>query len=215
MAPRISHIQPGFDNFPLCTDIYDYVPLLIVTYVDPPIGAETNAKHCRLVRDVTKHPPTFPTNPVCFTLPDQAESPEIFIAAMRATVAWNRLSVIKSNTTTSTDQSPKPGRISHHSKIWRYQCPCASSPRKESITNIGHKNVTKRIVNTTVNKDRTIEIRSKNVVAKHTVTTTTNGLTKKTVVATEVTGDPLTQSPVKSRKREPSVECQCPAKFFI
>lgn len=90
MAPRISYIQPGIQNFPLIQDIYDYVALPIVTYTNPPIGAETNSKNCQLVCDVTQQPPTFPENPLWFTLPDQAETVEVLIAAMRGTVACNR-----------------------------------------------------------------------------------------------------------------------------
>lgn len=215
MAPRISYIQPGLDNFPLCKDIYEYVPLPIVTYADPPIGAETNPKNCRLVRDVTKQPPSFATNPICFTLPDQAEIVDIFIAAMRGTVAWNKVSVNETSTTPSFEEIPKPGRPSHHSKIWRYLCPCAGSPRKSNHTPLVQQPGVQRSVNTTVTKDGTIEIRSKNIKAKQTVTTTVNGQTKKTVVATEVTGDPLTQTPIKTRKRDPSTKCQCPAKISI
>lgn len=217
MAPRSSFIQPGPDNFPLCHDIFDYVPLPIVTYTDPPIGAETNAKSCRLVRDVTKQPPTFPQHPVCFTLPDQPETVNTFVAAMRGTISWNRISVITSNNPV-TEQSPnntpnKPGRISYHSKIWRYHCPCAGAPRKETQAVV--KPGVHRSVSTTVNKDGSIQIHSKNVKAQQTVTTTTNGQTKKVVVATEVTGEPFTQPTVKTRQREPSTKCLCPAKFFI
>lgn len=215
MAPCISYIQPGLKNFPLCTDIYKYVPLPIVTYTDPPVGAETDAKNLRLVRDVTKQPPQFANNPVCFTLPKHGEAVDIFVAAMRGTIAWNRVSVIETNTTTPSPDSPKPGRISHHSKIWRYLCPCAGSPRPQIKTNVVHKPGIQRSVNTTVTKDGTIEIRSKNVTAKQTVTTTINGAVKKTTVATEVTGDSLTQTPPKTFQREPSTKCQCPAKFFI
>lgn len=215
MAPRISYIQPGLDNFPLCHDIYDYVPLPIVTYVEPPIGAETTTQSCRLVRDVTQQPPTFAENLVRFTLPDHAETVDIFIAAMQGTIAWNRISVTQSKPTTPNDDTPKPGRPSHHSTIWRYHCPCAGYPRKDSNSNTTVTPGVQRSVKTTVAKDGTIEIRSKNVKAKQTVTTTINGTVKKTIVATEVTGDPLTQSPVKTRKREPSTKCQCPAKFFI
>lgn len=214
MAPRINYIQPGLENFPLCEDIYEFVPLPIVTYTDPPIGAETTSKSCRLVCDVTQQPPTFAANPLCFTLPDIAETADIFVDAMRGTVAWNHISVTHSQPTANEQDTPKPGRPSHHSTIWRFHCPCAGSPRKDSNV-IALKPGVQRSVNTTITKDGTIALISKNVKAKQIVTTTINGATKKTVTATEVTGDPLTQSPVKTRKREPSTKCQCPAKFFI
>lgn len=212
MAPRISFIQPGPENFPLCHDIYEYVPLPIVTYTEPPIGAENNVKTCRLVRDVTKQPPSFPSNPVCFTLPDQAETVKIFVAAMRGTVSWNKISIIESQPQTINSDSPKPGRTSYHSKIWRYHCPCAGAPRSELVA---VKPGVHRSVSTTVNKDGSIQINSKNVKAQQTITTTINGQHKKVVVATEVTGEPLTQPHVKTRQREPSTKCRCPAKFFI
>lgn len=211
MAPRCSFIQPGPDNFPPCQDIYDYVPLPIITYTEPPIGAETNPKSCRLVRDVTKQPPNFPQNPVCFTLPDQPETVDIFVAAMCGTVSWNRISVTTSNKGTTNPSANKPGHISYHRKIWRYHCPCAGAPRKDSEL-IVHPH---RAVSTTVNKDSSIQINSKTVKAQQTVTTTINGQTKKVVVATEVTGEPLTQTTVKHRQRQPSTKFRCPAKFFI
>lgn len=48
-----------------------------------------------------------------------------------------------------------------------------------------------------------------------TVTTTTHGTTKKTIIATEVTGELSTPVYSKPCKQEPSTKCKCPAKFFI
>lgn len=196
MPPRVPFIKPGNENFPLIEDIYDYVPLPIITYTDPAVGCENNPNSCRLVRDVTKTPPAFPSNPICFTLPEQAKTAEVFIAAMRGTVPWNLISCKETKYTLPTSQ-PTVGRTSYHNKIWRFACPCAGAPRKTNFTSISTNtpDIKSRIVNTTVNKDGSIAIASKTVKATHTVTTTINGNTKKTVVSTEITGEPCTPNP--------------------
>lgn len=220
MSSRISFIQPGYENFPLVEDIFEYVPLPIVTFAEPAVGCENNPNSCRLVRDVTQSPPQFPSNPLCFTLPDIAETAEVFIAAMRGTVPWNQVQCKESNSK-ETNAKTNVGRISYHDKIWRFTCPCAGLPRKPTTAALNATNpnivanLVPRTVNTTVNKDGSIAITSKNVTAYQTVTTIINGTTKKTVVATEVTGEPCTQPPTPTRQREPSIKCNCLAKFFI
>lgn len=215
MTARSTFIKPGYTNFPLCHDIYDYVPFPIVTYTDPAVGLENTPNSCRLVRDVTQQPPTFATDPVCFTLPNQHEIVEVFIAAMRGTVQWNQISCNETKRHTASAESNKIGRTSYHDKIWRFHCPCSGSPRKDAtLTSTGRPD-TVSAVNTTVNKDGSIDIQSRNVRALQTVTTTIHGTTKKTIIATEVIGKPLSSPAVKTRKREESTKCKCTAKFFI
>lgn len=216
MISRVPFIKPGVENFPVIEDIYEYVPLPLVTLTDPAVGCKNNPNSCRLVRDVTKTPPNFPTNPLCFTLPDQAETAEIFIAAMRGTVAWNLISC-KETTAIQVSKQPTVGRTSHHDKIWRFFCPCAGAPRKHStpLNSLSETTPPPRRVNTVVHKDGSIAITSKNVKATHTVTTTIHGSTKKTTVATEITGEPCTPPTVGTLQREPSTKCGCSSRFFI
>lgn len=216
MTSRTPFIKSGLDNFPLCEDIYNIVPLPIITYSEPAVGLKNNPNTCRLVRDVTKSPPTFEKNPLCFTLPNQNEIDAIFIAAMRGTVQWNQISCIETDSNTHNVEAIKLGRTSYHDKIWRFHCPCSGKPRKQTPQPTPETVPQTRLVNTTFNKDGSIDIRSKNVKAVQTVTTSIDGVTKKTVVATEVTGDPWTQgTPVKTRQRKESIKCECPARFFI
>lgn len=215
MASRDVFIKPGLQNFPIIADIHEIVPFPIVTYADPAVGCEERNNTCRLVRDVTQSPPTFPTNPTCFTLPDQVKVADVFISAMKGTIGWNMISCKETNISNTTT---KVGRTSYHNKIWRLVCPCAGSPRKPS-SSPPESELTKQglqVVTTTVNKDGTIDIQSKSVKAIQTITTTINGKLKKTTVETEITGEPLSQPTVAvTRKREPSTKCMCPAKFFI
>lgn len=215
MALRVNFIKPGTTNFPITTNIYNYVPLPIVTFADPAVGLEDRPNSCRLVRDVTKTPPTFAENPVCFTLPDQAKTAEVFIAAMRGTISWNQISCNDTTKNSHLTIGNKISRTSYHDKIWRFACPCAGAPRKAPTLLSNRPSFPPRVVNTTVHKDGRIDIYSRNVRAVHTVTTTTHGTTKKTVVATEVTGEPSTPPATKSHKRDPSTKCHCTAKFFI
>lgn len=215
MPSRINFVQHSTTNFPLCNDIYDYVPFPIVTYTDPAVGTENNPNKCRLVRDVTQQPPTFATNPACFTLPNQNEIAKVFIAAMRGTVQWNQTSCNKIKSHNPNSEGNKIGRTSYHNKIWKFHCPCSGSPCKAAKIASSNKTSTISSVFTTANKDGSIDIQSKNVKALQTVTTTTYGNTKKTIVKTEVTGQPTSQSTPKTRKQDESTKCNCPAKYFI
>lgn len=188
MAPRNDFIQPGPNNFPIITNIYNFVPLPIVKFADPTVGCEKNPNSCRLVRDVTQKAPTFAENPLCFTLPDQPDITKVFIAAMRGTINWNQISCNETQPPITASYENKLGRTSYHNKIWRFVCPCAGAPRKVS-TNVSTTHLpTNRSVNTVVHKDGRINIVSCNIRAVQTVTTTIQGNKKHTVVATEVTG---------------------------
>lgn len=195
MSNQAEFIKPGLQNFPLITNIYDYVPLPIVTFADPAVGCQNNPNSCRLVRDVTKQAPTFAENPLCFTLPDQAEIVDVFVAAMRGTVTWNQISCIKTKPNPTENTGNKLGRTSYHNKIWRFFCPCAGTPRKANVTASPATAPPNRAFNTTINKDGSINIHSRNFKAVQTVTTTYKGSTKHTVVTTEVTGEPATPVP--------------------
>lgn len=184
MSSRVPFIKPGLDNFPLCEDIYNIVPLPIVTYAEPAVGLEKNPKTCWLVCDVTKSPPKFEKKTLCFTLPHQTKIEATFIAAMRETVQWSQISCIENAPKINKIEAHKIGRTSYHDKIWRFHCPCSGTPRKQTPHLTPEPANKTRLVNTTVNKDGSIDIRSKNVQAVQTVTTTIDGVTQTTVVAT-------------------------------
>lgn len=213
MSTRVLFIKPGYTNFPLTTNIYEYVPLPIFTFTNPAVGCKNNPNTCRLVlvRDVTQNPPTFNENPLCFTLPDQAKTANLFIAAMRGTITWNQISCKETN----TNHKNLTGFTSYHNKIWWFLCPCAGSFRKDMKQNKLTDSSPLCNMNTTVQKDNSISILSKNIKAVQAITTTINGSTKKTIVTTKVTGGLLTQKTALTRQREPSIKCNCSTKFFI
>lgn len=167
-------------------------------FADPTVGCKNNPNSCRLVRDVTKQAPSFAINPLCFTLPDQPDIVNIFIAAMQGTVNWNKTSFNKTKSKPTNPQETKLGQKSYHNKIWRFACPCAGAPRNVLNSVITPPSSGKHTVNTVVHKDRQIDIVSRNIRAIQTVTTTIQGNTKHTIVATKVTGQPLTPITTKN-----------------
>lgn len=145
--------QEGAPGFPMLVDIYDVVPLPLIHYEPPPIGSDYSANACRLVRDITREPPSFESNPVCFTLPEKAGIFDEFVAAMRTTVAWTSegsrfngsLGIPSELADEYYKDKRKPGPARLHEKTWFFNCPCYGPPKvNENVDPItGQKRETK------------------------------------------------------------------------
>lgn len=132
---RKKTLEPGLENFPLIHDIYDVVPMPL-TYAVP---CETNGMP--FVRDVSKDPPAFDSNPYCFTLPNVTNTFDDFVSAMGATIRWvprkKELLNGRGNLTSAeaaardaqrTTKKPGPRRV--HERTWIWDCPCANEKQE-------------------------------------------------------------------------------------
>lgn len=98
MIAMNNFVQPGVDNFPVLDNIYDLVPIPIVTEFPAIAAKKYKDTSCQLVGDITRDPPTFEKNPLCFTIPRKPDIKEEFIAARKATIAWQQRSKTDNNT---------------------------------------------------------------------------------------------------------------------
>ncbi|PLW08893.1 hypothetical protein PCANC_24328 [Puccinia coronata f. sp. avenae] len=82
---------PPQDSYPLVSDIYSFVPLPFTETVDTHQSSNHPVNSLNLVRRLHGVAPSFPTNPVRFTIPGNTRNDAFkFVTAMQATIQWNR-----------------------------------------------------------------------------------------------------------------------------
>lgn len=150
---------------------------------------------CQLFHKFTQVAPKISTHPSCFTLPDQVEAAKVFITAIEGIVGWKQISFKETILTKGSTTGHKVGRILYHIKIWKVFCPWAGYPLEVLVETTTKKtpNYSHCLVKTTVNKDSSIEISSKNIKVLQTATTTVKSATKTTILEMEIIGEPLIQ----------------------
>ncbi|PLW35981.1 hypothetical protein PCANC_15810 [Puccinia coronata f. sp. avenae] len=81
---------PTQDSHPLVSYIYAFVPLPFTEALPTPAKSNRPVNSLNLVRRLDGVAPSFPTNPIKFTVPGNTRADAMkFVTAMKATVRWS------------------------------------------------------------------------------------------------------------------------------